>query len=137
MVLVDSSVWIEGLRRNGSLEVKLALEGLLDVYEAQLCDPVRLEVLGGARKSERKKLSACFALLPFRACTHEDWALAMEISWKLRDAGVTVPWMDVLIAAIGLRESTRVYSVDKHFVLMSETLGLLLYQPGYGGMYQD
>jgi predicted nucleic acid-binding protein len=136
MVLVDSSVWIEGLRRKGRLEVKLALEGLLDVYEAQLCDPVRLEVLGGARKSERKKLSACFALLPFRTCTGEDWAVAMEISWKLRDAGVTVPWMDVLIAAIALRDATRVYSVDKHFVAMSETLGLGLYHPGYGGMYQ-
>jgi hypothetical protein len=30
MVLVDSSAWIEGLRRKGSLEVKLALEGLLE-----------------------------------------------------------------------------------------------------------
>ena len=35
MVLVDSSAWIEALRRNGDLRVKLAIEGLLDAYEAQ------------------------------------------------------------------------------------------------------
>mgnify|MGYP001550518080 FL=1 len=34
MVLVDSSVWIEALRRDGRLDVKLALENLLEEYEA-------------------------------------------------------------------------------------------------------
>ena len=34
MVLVDSSVWIESLRRTGRLEVKVALEGLLEAYGA-------------------------------------------------------------------------------------------------------
>ena len=49
MILVDSSVWIESLRREGRLDVKLALEGLLEEYEAAWCGPVKLEVLGGAR----------------------------------------------------------------------------------------
>lgn len=52
MVLVDSSVWIEALRRDGSLHVKVALESLLDAYEAQWCSLVRLEVMGGARKQD-------------------------------------------------------------------------------------
>ena len=56
MVLVDSSVWIEGLRRKGRLDIKVALEALLEAYEAQICAPVRLEVMGGAKKEERRKL---------------------------------------------------------------------------------
>ena len=56
MVLVDSSVWIESLRRTGRLEVKVALEALLEAYEAQFCPPIRLEVLGGARKEDRRRL---------------------------------------------------------------------------------
>jgi hypothetical protein len=42
MVLVESSAWIEALRRHGDLRVKLAVEGLLDAYEAQWCTPIRL-----------------------------------------------------------------------------------------------
>jgi len=89
MILVDSSAWIEGFRRRGSLEVKLALEGLLDAYEAQLCSPVRLEVLGGAGKSERRKLSFYFSVIPYRSCDAEDWERAIALAWKLRDSGIS------------------------------------------------
>ena len=68
MVLVDSSAWIESLRRQGDLRVKLAVEGLLEAYEAQWCSPVRLEVLGGARKEERARLGEHFSVIPYRPC---------------------------------------------------------------------
>ena len=58
MVLVDSSVWIEAARRQGDLGCKVALESLLEEYEAAWCSPVRLEVMGGARKEERRGLAA-------------------------------------------------------------------------------
>jgi hypothetical protein len=29
----------------------------------------------------------------------------------------------------------RVYAKDKHFDVMAEVLGVMLYQPGYNGMY--
>jgi predicted nucleic acid-binding protein len=45
---VDSSVWIDALRREGGLQVKLALENLLEEYEAAFCGPTKLEVLRGA-----------------------------------------------------------------------------------------
>jgi len=66
MVLIDSSAWVEALRRKGRLEVKLAVETLLEAYEAQWCSPVRLEVLGGARASERRMLGKFFAVIPYR-----------------------------------------------------------------------
>lgn len=135
MVLVDSSVWIEGLRRKGSLEVKLGLEGLLDAYEAQLCSPVRLEVLGGAGALERKRLGLYFSIIPYRACTNDDWERGVALAWRLRDEGLSVPWLDVLIAAIALQDGTRVYSIDRHFPAIAERSGLLLYQPGYGGSF--
>lgn len=135
MVLVDSSAWIEALRRAGSLEVKLAIEGLLEVYEAQWCSPVRLEVLGGARLQERRALGGYFSVIPYRRCTDEDWERAVALAWQLRDRGLTVPWLDVLIASIALQDGTRLYAVDAHFARISELTGLKLYQPGYGGLY--
>jgi hypothetical protein len=56
MVLADSSVWIEAVRRDGSLEHKVGLEGLLDAAGAMFRGPIKLEVLGGARAEERKRM---------------------------------------------------------------------------------
>jgi len=137
MVLVDSSAWIEGFRRSGELRVKLALEGLLEAYEAQWCSPVRLEVLGGARKDERKRLSHHFSVIPYRACKEDDWERAVALAWRLRGNGLNIPWLDVLIAAIAIHDKVRLYAIDKHFQEVAKLAPLMLYIPGYNGMFND
>ncbi|MEO8350807.1 MAG: PIN domain-containing protein [Chthoniobacteraceae bacterium] len=135
MVLVDSSVWIEAFRRNGRLEVKVGLEGLLEAYEAQWCSSVRLEVLGGARHDERARLGEHFSVIPYRICTERDWDRAVALAWRIRDRGVTIPWLDVLIAATALHDGVRLYAIDAHFRAIAEITGLRLYEPGYGGSF--
>lgn len=135
MVLVDSSVWIESLRRSGDIGVKLALESLLEADEAQWCSPVRLEVLGGARMEERARLGKCFAVVPYRPSREDDWDRAISLAWRLRDQGLTVPWLDVLIAAIAIHDGVRLYAIDTHFREIAELSALRLYQPGYGGSF--
>ncbi len=135
MVLVDSSCWIEALRRQGDLRVKLAVQSLLDAYEAQWCAPVRLEVLGGARVNERRRLGLHFAVIPYRVAAEADWERAVALAWRLRDQGLKVPWLDVLISAIALHDDTRLYAIDAHFSDISRLTGLRLYQPGYGGKF--
>lgn len=136
MVLVDSSVWIEAARRQGRLDCKVALEALLEAGEATFCGPVKMEVLGGARAHDRKRLSFYFSYIPYRAADESSWDFATECAWKLRDAGYTVPWNDILIASLALRWRYRVYAQDRHFELMRDVLGIRLYAPGYGGSYQ-
>lgn len=135
MVIVDSSVWIEAARRQGDLACKVALEALLEEYEAALCSPVRLEVLGGARKEERKGLAAGFAVIPYMPVTETTWKLALENAWRLRDAGLQAPWNDVLIASLSMEHACRVYARDKHFDLLTRVFGVRLYEPGYGGSF--
>ncbi|MBL67632.1 MAG: VapC toxin family PIN domain ribonuclease [Verrucomicrobiales bacterium] len=135
MVLVDSSAWIEFLRPQGRLDVTMGVDGLLHEYEALLCGPVKLEVLGNARREDRKPLGEFFSNLPYRAMSDPDWGLAQENAWKLRDQGLSVPWVDVLIATLALEWGCRVYSTDKHFELMRDELGLALYEPGVGGKF--
>ena len=136
MVLVDSSIWIEASRRTGDLGVKLALNGLLDEYEATMCSPVRLEVLGGARKDERLKMELQFSCLPYIRAEERDYIEAVKNAWKLQETGITVPWNDLLIMTIARRLGCRVYAQDKHFTAMSAPLGVPLYKPGYGGKYE-
>ena len=136
MVLVDSSVWIESLRRDGNVYVKLALENLLEEYEAAWCGPVKLEVLGGARKQDREQLEAHFECIPYFQMKDHAWDAAKKIAWRLRDKGCNPPWNDVLIAALSVQAECRIYSIDKHFEQMREAgAGIVLYEPGYGGNY--
>jgi predicted nucleic acid-binding protein len=135
MVLVDSSVWIEAARRDGDLTCKVALEALLEEYEAALSSPVRLEVLGGAHRSDRERLERYFALLPYFPIEELDWQLAVRNSWTLRDVGLAIPWNDILVASLALRRQCRVYAKDRHFEDMRDALGLELYEPGPGGSF--
>ena len=137
MVLVDSSVWIEGLRRDGNVIVKLALENLLAAYEAAWCGPVKLEVLGGARPQDRNALEKQFSCIPYFPMTDAAWDSAKALAWRLRDQGCTAPWNDILIAALSVKADCRIYAVDKHFQLMHESgAGIRLYRPGYAGKYE-
>ena len=137
MVLVDSSVWIEGARRQGRLEIKVALEAVLEEYEAAICSPIRLEVLGSARREDREKLDYYFACIPYIQVKESDWTAAIKQGWMLRDQGITLPWNDLLIATLALRLECRLFACDRHFELMKPPLLLRLYQPGYGGSFQS
>jgi len=133
MVLVDSCVWIEAGKAQGDVRVKLALRALLDEAEAGFCGPVKLEVLGAARKERRKALNFFFEVVPYVPVVEKHWDRAKELGWKLRDKGMSLPWNDVLIAAVALDSDCRVYSVDGHFEVLRDITGLILYQPGYAG----
>ena len=136
MVIVDSSVWIESLRRDGNLHVKVALENLLEEYEATWCGMVKLEVLGGARPPDREKLEVHFGCIPYLPMKDAAWNTAKKLAWRLRDKGCTAPWNDILIATLAFEVGCRIYTVDKHFEMMQKAgAGIILYQPGYGGAY--
>jgi predicted nucleic acid-binding protein len=135
MVLIDTSAWIEFFRRDGKLEVKLAMRGLLDDYEATLCGPVEMEFLGGAPPRERDRLQAWLNVLPYVRNSQRLWRQAADTFSRLRQHGLTIPWNDSLIATIALGRSCRVYAIDKHFTALAPIIGLRLYEPGYGGMY--
>ena len=136
MVLVDSSVWIEAARRTGDLATKVGLEGLLEEYEAACCGVVLFEVLGGCRQQDRDGLERMFQCVPYVRIEDSLWAGARAAAWKLRDAGQTIPWNDILVAALALTQGCRVYARDRHFDVMREILSLRLYEPDYGGKFR-
>ena len=135
MVLVDSSVWIEAARREGDFACKVGLEGLLEAAEAIFCGPVRMEVLGGARPQDRRRLTAYLDCIPYKEIEDGAWDSAKDCAWRLRDKGQTIPWNDILIGSLALRWECRVYAKDHHFESMRKVLGLRLYTPGYGGSF--
>ena len=137
MVLVDSSVWIEALRRQGDLATKVALEALLDVDGALVSGPILLEVLGGCRPTDRRRLLDYFGRVPYRRVPDESWRRAARLSWRLREDGITLPWNDLLIGSLGLLWDLRVFAADRHFDILESRVRLRRYRPGPGGAYSD
>jgi predicted nucleic acid-binding protein len=135
MVIVDTSAWIEFFRRDGDPHVKLAVKGLLDAYECALCGPVEMEFLGGTGENEMKRIQVWFNIIPYVISDPKIWRLAAANYARLRAAGFTVPWNDILIATLSLEKNMAVYAHDKHFSIMRDVFGILLYQPGYNGMF--
>lgn len=136
MVLVDSNVWIRANQPKGDLMAKVALESLLEEGEAAFCGPVKLEVLGAMRRESRPRFDAFFSLVPYLTMTDAVWDDAVAIGRTVADhARLTLPWNDVLIAAIARRNDCRVYSLDDHFVSLARHAGVRLYTPGVGGTY--
>jgi len=136
MVLVDSNIWIRANQPKGDLLAKVALESLLEEDEAAFCGPVKLEVLGAMRPLSRPRFDAFFSLVPYLEMNAATWDQSVSIGRALYDqAKVTLPWNDVLIAAIAQRNDCRVYTMDAHFDVIARIAGIRLYEPGVGGTF--
>jgi predicted nucleic acid-binding protein len=120
-VLVDSSAWVEYLRRTGSAQHK-RVRTLIESSEDATTDPVMLEVVAGGRgltmTRSLSRLLARAQYLPQRP--HEDVLSAVDIYQRCRVAGETVRSLnDCLIAAIAIRTDTPVLHLDRDFDVMA------------------
>lgn len=127
MVIIDASVWVQAFRVSSSTE-RQEVDRLLARGEAVMVGPVLGEVLQGARSQQefdglRERLSA----LPYEEATQETWGRVGALSYQLRQQGLMVALVDLLIAALALEHDHQVYTLDEHFQRVPE---LRLYEGG-------
>lgn len=116
MVLVDTSSWIHFLRPEGDADVRRRVEALLESGTACWCPLVRLELWNGAGGDREKKVLRDFERnLPELAVTDEVWEEACEVARRCREAGVTVPASDLLIAACARHHDAGLEQADTDF----------------------
>lgn len=115
MVLIDTSAWVEFLHDTGST-VCARVDDLLD-EEIAVCDPIRMEVLAGARDElhlhSLRRLLARATVLPTDSAHFEEAAALFR---RCRQEGETVRrLMDCLIAAVAIRSGVPVLHRDGDF----------------------
>lgn len=123
MKLVDSSAWVEFLRRRGDAVIKGAVARLLETDQAAFTCPIRFELLSGARADEEDYLQQAFALshhLPFEM---GDWQKAAHLERNFRAKGLNVPRNDLFVATVAIRTGTTVLCRDAHFDAMKKMTG--------------
>jgi predicted nucleic acid-binding protein len=115
-VLVDTSAWIHALRRDGDSEIRSKVEAATVEGRAVLCDLVLLELWNGARGSEEQRmLQEMERELEKVPTTPAVWTLAVELARLCRQAGVTVPATDLLIAACAEHHGLGLLHRDGHY----------------------
>ena len=125
MVIVDSSVWIQYLRRPASPDGG-ELEALLKRGEVILTGVVLAELLQGMRSARQlETLGSLLAELPYVEATKDTWIAAASFMRALREGGRSPQLPDMLIAAQAVAHRLTVYSLDADF---SHVPGLSLHE---------
>lgn len=126
MILIDSSAWIEYLRDTGSPACQRVDELLSG--EIATCDPIRMEILAGARSEShladlRGLLARCVEL-PMNSRHYEEAAILFR---SARSQGLTVrKLIDCLIAVVAIDYSVPLLQADKDFDSLREVSSLRL-----------
>ncbi len=124
MILVDTSAWVEFLRDTGS-PACLEVDRLL-AADIATCDPIRMEVLAGARDEahlrDLRGLLARATVLPTEAIDYENAAALYRIC---RRQGETVRRViDCLIGAVAVRHGAPMLHIDVDFDVLARYTGV-------------
>ena len=121
MTLIDTSAWLEQLRRGGYAAVRRQVETLLAAGDGAWCPQVRLELWNGARgTAERSVLKEMGTTLPSLGMDAAVWDRAAALAAGARAKGITVPATDLLVAACACHHGVAHLHYDGHFDLIAE-----------------
>ena len=120
MTLIDTSSWVDALRRDGDPEVKTRVAALMRAGTAAWCDIVRLELWSGLRgAAERKHMEELEADVVNLPTNDAVWARARLLTQRARAKGVTVPATDLLIAACAWEHGVALEHDDAHLTALA------------------
>ena len=123
MKLVDSSAWVEFLRRKGDPVAKQAVARLLHADQAATTCPIQFELLSGVKPAEEDDLNQALDLSRHLPFGEEDWRMAATLERELRARGVTIPRNDLFVATVAVRTGLPVVCRDAHFDSARRILG--------------
>ena len=127
MPLIDTSAWVEYLRGTGS-QTNFKVREIIG-FDAQICDPVRMELLAGARDEQHvAQLGKFLARTTVIKTESIDYDNAAAIYRACRKLGLTIrTHIDCLIAAIAIRTDTDLLHNDSDFDAIAQVTKLKIY----------
>lgn len=120
--LIDTSAWIEFLRRDGDDRLKAQVADVIGSGHAAYTCPIRFELYAGARKSELSTLGEALSFAERIVVTPEHWDGAAVHAAGLRAKGIAVPASDLLIATVAVDRAASLLARDEHFVMIRDTI---------------
>jgi predicted nucleic acid-binding protein len=114
--LVDTSVWVEFLRRSGSRAIQTQLRPLVLNGDVALTEWIVLELMTGLRASEKPGVLLEGLAAVHRLSFPEDgWRAAWNLAAGLRKRGVTPSAADCYIATVAIAAEVTLIHCDGDF----------------------
>ena len=119
MVLIDTSAWIASFRKTGNHELKEFMKQAV-VSGLTVTSPIIiLELLQGCWSvGERDALKIKLESLDILSITSSVWEQAYELGFSLRRKGLTIPTVDLIIAALAIENKSLLLHHDGHFEMI-------------------
>jgi predicted nucleic acid-binding protein len=115
-MLVDTSIWVEHLRRG-----RPGLASLLHRAEVQ-CHPFIIGELACGSMSRRPEILQLLRRLPSVQVVENEEVMTFVERHRLMGRGVG--WVDVHLLASAAMESVLLWSADRHLAAIAQSLGL-------------
>jgi predicted nucleic acid-binding protein len=128
VIVVDTSVWVAGLRNASSAPAKI-LHQLLDADEVALPVPVRTELLAGSSRGDRPHLRRALTALPLVYPTDDTWSTIDRWTARAADVGERFGLGDLLIGALAVECGALLWSLDADFARMEKLKLIERYDP--------
>jgi predicted nucleic acid-binding protein len=114
MILIDSTIYIDWLRRRA--DIAELLEPWVMAQSAACCGIIRAEVIRGVvHPAQKAKMHELFDLMPDLPTELRTWRHACELAWELDRHGTVLPLSDLVIAVCAQHARATVISTDPHF----------------------
>jgi predicted nucleic acid-binding protein len=116
MTLVNTSSWIQYLRRDGEAEMKEKVRSLLLGGVAVLCPMIIAEFwMGTGSKKDQEDLTDLSAVLPCLPMAKEVWECSFRLARICRAKGTPVPSSDWMIESCAFSHGMKMLAKDKRF----------------------
>ena len=126
MILVDTSVWIDYFHDGPTADV---VEILLANDEACVNDVILAELLPSMNARNESEVRELLLALP-KLQMNIDWnALVAMQTENIRHGLNKVGIPDLMIAQNAIQCNAKLFSIDRHFALMSGIQGLSVFKP--------
>jgi len=119
MILIDTSAWIASFKKAGNHELKEFMRQSIVSGLAVTSPVIILELLQGCRSvGERDALKIKLESLDILSITFSVWEQAYEIGFSLRRKGLTIPTVDLIIAALAIENRSLLLHHDEHYEMI-------------------
>jgi predicted nucleic acid-binding protein len=127
MILVDTSIWIDFLRGENSLERRLLHKLIEDEEEISITGIILTEILQGIKENKKYQITKNYLLTfpMYEASGINTYIDAARIYRECRNNGRTIrSTIDCIIAAICLENDLSVLHKDRDYDIIKECVGL-------------
>ena len=125
MILIDTSAWIDSFRGGNSKNI---LKELLHNGQACINDIILAELLPSIKQRRELELETLLRALPkFQVFIDWNELITMQ-AYNLRHGINRVGLPDLMIAQNAMQNNVTLFSLDKHFSLMSKIMPIRMYE---------